>query len=581
VGQVFNLPRPADPPRAMTLFSTIGLSANALNVASLGLQVTGNNIANANTPGYIRQRLLQVPAPTYQYGGLLLGLGVEAQGVVQVIDKFLAERMRQASSDLASGETQESTYTQLESLINELGDNDLSTSLTSFFNSIQDVLNQPESTSVRNVAVQQGRALTESIRRLDQQVRSLHQDVDQQIAGTADEINSLLSEIADLNVKIVEAEGGSVSPSDAVGLRDRRGQALAKLAEITDIRTIEQPTGDVTVFSGGEYLVSLGNYRPVKVVQSVEDGLQASEIRITELDSPITAGGGRLAGLITSRDTVLKEFLDNLDQFTQTLIFEFNKVFASGQGLIGFASLTSEFAVSDVAAALDQAGLAFRPANGLFQVQVYNQQTQQRQTVDVRVDLNGLDIDTSLADLAAQLDAIDGISATITPDRKLQITSDAPQVSFAFAGDTSGVLAALGLNTFFTGTGSADIGISQVVRSDPRKFAVSSGGIGEDTANGEVLANLLTAPLVSQGGSSLATLYDQMTGNVAQGAQIAKGATEGFRNFQQTLEGQHLAITGVNLDEEAVQMIMYQRAFQASARVIKTISDLLDILVNL
>lgn len=565
----------------MTLFSTIGLSRNALNAASLGLQVTGNNIANANTPGYIRERLILTPAPTQHYGGLLLGLGVEVEGVVQVIDRFLEERMRQASSDLVNGETQEGTYVQLESLIGELGDNDLSTALTSFFGSIHDILNQPESASVRNIAVQQGRALAEAIQRLDGRVRDLHQDVNQQIIATADEINELLSDIADLNLQIVEAEGGSVSPSDAVGLRDRRSIALAKLAEITDIRTIEQPTGDVTVFSGGEYLVSLGTFRPVTVVTDVVDGLQVSEVRITELDAPITAGGGRLSGLITSRDAILGGFLSDLDQLTQTLIFEFNKVFSGGQGLSGYATLESEFGVADVAAALNAAGLTFTPASGLFQVQVDNELTGQRQTIDIQIDLNGLGADTTLTDLAAQLDAIAGISATITAQGKLSITSDAAETTFAFAGDTSGVLAALGINTFFTGTGADDVGINQAIRSDPKKFAVSSGGVGEDTQNGERLANLLTTPLATQGNQSLAALYDKMTGDVAQGAQIARSATEGFRHFQQTLEGQHLAISGVNLDEEAVRMIMFQRMFQASARVIETINEMLDILVNL
>jgi flagellar hook-associated protein 1 FlgK len=91
----------------------------------------------------------------------------------------------------------------------------------------------------------------------------------------------------------------------------------------------------------------------------------------------------------------------------------------------------------------------------------------------------------------------------------------------------------------------------------------------------------LTAPLAGQHGASLATLYDRLTGDVAQASQTARAAAEGFRYFQQTLEGQHLAISGVNLDEEAVRMIEYQRAFQASARVIATVNELLQTLLNL
>lgn len=565
----------------MTLLGTIHNANNALVAAQLGLQVAGNNISNANTPGYIRQRLVQSPAPTQKYGNLLLGLGVHVDGVVQVIDKFLDERLRNATSDLAAGEAQENTYAQLESLIGELGDNDLSTALTSFFGSLQDVLNQPESASVRNVAVQQGRALTDDIRRLDSQVRTLHQDVNQQIISTADEINNLLATVADLNVTIVQTEGGSVSPSDAVGLRDQRAIALGRLAEITDITTVEQPTGDVTVFTGGEYLVSLGTVRPVVVTHSAQDGLQVARIEVKDTGAPLTAGGGKLAGLTASRDTVLRGFLDDLNQLSQTLTFEFNKVYSGGQGLVGYSSLESEFGIANAAAALDQAGLTFTPVNGQFQVQVSNSQTNIKKTYDIRIDLNGLDRDTTLTDLAAQLDAIDGISATITPAGKLQLAADASPITFAFAGDTSGTLAALGINTFFSGSSAQDIGISQAVRTDPKKLAFSSGGVAADTANGTKLATLLTTPLDSHDQASLATLYDRMTQNVAHEAQTTRGATAGFRTFQQALEAQHQAVSGVNLDEEAVRMIALQRVFQASAKVISTVSEMLDILVNL
>jgi flagellar hook-associated protein 1 FlgK len=237
--------------------------------------------------------------------------------------------------------------------------------------------------------------------------------------------------------------------------------------------------------------------------------------------------------------------------------------------------------VSDAYVPLESAGLEFTPGNGLFQVQITNSQSSTTQTVDIRVDLNGVGADTTLANLAAQLDAVDGITAQVTADGELQITSDAPEITFAFAHDTSGALAALGLNTFFTGTGSKTIGISQVLRDDARKLAMSSGGVAADTQNGLALANLLTAPLASRDGASLAALYDRITNDVAQSAQTARAATDGFRTFQQALDAQHQAITGVNLDEEAVRMITLQRAFQAAARVISTVDEMLEILVNL
>src|SRR5262245_6292756 len=125
----------------MSLFGSIQIANNSLQAAQIGLQVTGNNIANANTPGYLRQRAEFEPTAPYRLGSLLLGTGVTVTGIKQQTDSFLEDRLRGATADLANGEAQSSAYTQLESILAELGDNDLSTSLSSFFAKINDVLN--------------------------------------------------------------------------------------------------------------------------------------------------------------------------------------------------------------------------------------------------------------------------------------------------------------------------------------------------------------------------------------------------------------------------------------------------------
>ena len=150
----------------MSLFSSIQLANNALRATQVGLQVVGQNIANVNTPGYIREEVILSPAPTQRVGNLLLGLGVEVEGIVQKIDTFLSERIRNAESDRAGAQIQEETYLQLERLIGELTDTDLSTSLNGFLSSVSVILTQPESPAVRNLAIQKGEILTGDINRL-------------------------------------------------------------------------------------------------------------------------------------------------------------------------------------------------------------------------------------------------------------------------------------------------------------------------------------------------------------------------------------------------------------------------------
>ncbi len=565
----------------MSLFGTIQNAGNALSAAQIGLQVTGNNIANANTPGYIRERLILTPAPTQRYGNLLLGSGVKIHSIVQEIDQFLEEQFRSASSDVASGEIQEKTYAQLEGLVGELSSNDLSTSLTKFFNSIQDILNQPGSSGVRNIAVLQGQQLAADIRRLSGKAEQLYEGLNQQVSDQADSINTLIVEIADLNVQIARAEGGDTSPSEAVGLRDRRGNALNELAGIIDIRTTEQPDGSVSVYSGGDFLVFQGIHREVKTLEVQNNGLFTTEIHITETDAPVGTSAGKVAGLVESRDNIVRNFIRRLDTVANALIQGFNQLYASGQGNVGYSFLTSSVAPADPNVPLDQVNLGGTPVNGSFSLVIKNSLTGETKTNTVSIDLNGLDEDTSLVDLQSQLDAIDGITASITTSGNLKITADDLNLTFSFASDTSGVLGALGLNGFFSGVNARDIDIDATLKADPRRFAASLGGVGEDTENAVRLADFLNTPIFSQDGRTLAQLYDQLVSDTAQGSAATKSANEGFRTFQKTLEGQKLSVSGVSLDEEAIRMISYQRAFQASAKVIATINELFDTLLKL
>jgi flagellar hook-associated protein 1 FlgK len=227
----------------MSLFATIQTSANALQVNELGLQVVSNNVANANTPGYIRQELLQSTGPAVLVGGVLLGYGTRANGVAQKFDNFTADQLRETQSNLESSLAIDDIYGQIESIFGELSDNDLSTKLADFSGSIQDVLNQPGNTSLRRLVVERGKSLSNDIRTVNSQLVGLQGKLNQGIRDSATEINRLTDRIAKLNTKIVEMEGGGAIQSDAVGLRDERVQLLNNLAQLVDIRATEQSSG--------------------------------------------------------------------------------------------------------------------------------------------------------------------------------------------------------------------------------------------------------------------------------------------------------------------------------------------------
>src|SRR4051812_39478763 len=200
----------------MSLFGSIQIGGSSLQAMQIGLQVVGNNIANANTPGYVREDAIFAPAPVQRVGNLVLGLGVHVDSIVQKLDKFVQERLVGAKGDTANAEVQEQTYRELETVLNALsGTVDLNSALTGFFNSVQEVMKAPENAATRNLAVGKGTTLTELINNLSSRVLDVQTQLDKRVTADADEINNLTNQIQKLNIQIASTEGGDSSSSEA------------------------------------------------------------------------------------------------------------------------------------------------------------------------------------------------------------------------------------------------------------------------------------------------------------------------------------------------------------------------------
>lgn len=568
----------------MSLFGSIQMGGGTLQAMQIGLQVVGNNIANANTPGFVREEAIFAPAGVQHLGGLVLGLGVRVDTIIQKLDKFVQARLVGAKGDRAGAEVQEQAYKDLETILNELSDStDLSSAFTGFFNSVDEVMKAPDDPAKRNLAVGKGISLTENFNNLYSRVSDVQLQLDQRVTADAKEINDLAEQVRKLNIQIASTEGGDTTSSAAGGLRVQRQGAIDRLSELLGIQVSEQPSGGVSISVAGDFLVFEGQRREVEVDKSSQNGAASGILKFKDTNGKVQTATGEVAGFYAARDQVVGGFLSKLNDLAGTLAFEFNKVYSQGQGNVGFQNLTSVENVKDQNAALDAAGLAFSPESGWFNVIVQNKDGETSHTTRININLNGLDDDTSLSDLAQQIDAIDGISAGVTANGKIQIKSDSSDIEFAFDGDTSGTLAALGINTFFTGSTAANIGVNAEVQGidNAGKFAASSEGIGNGSGNAEKLSSFLDQPLASKGDASLGDLYNQLINEVTQGSSVASSVADGYRTFEGTLDGQAQASSGVSIDEEAVKMLTMQRIYQASAKYIQTLSDLLDLLTKI
>jgi len=564
----------------MSLTAALTTATRSLDIFSLGIQVAGHNIANASTPGYVREELTTTTNPPYQWGNLVLGTGATVSSIRQQLDDYLEQRIRTANTDYAAANQRYDAYLQLQTMLGELGDQDLSTRLNQFLESIQNVVNQPDDAALRTQVIQRGGQLATDALQLHQRIEELRATSSDNIRSLVEEANTLIRSIAQLNPQIARLEANGLAPNEAGSLRIQRLNALQRLSEIIPLRVQENSSGSVDLFTGSDYLLLGGSYQLLEtVVEPNEAGEAQLNVQLSRTHSLLGAGGGELGGLIEGRDAVLGGFLNQLDQLIGSVIFEFNKLHSSGEGLRGYTSVTGAYAVADTTAALNAAGLEFMPGHGSFLLKVRNQSTGAIEVSNLAIDLDGIGADTSLEDLRAALDAIDRVTAEITADGRLKLTADGGY-ELRFGNDTSGVLAALGINTFFTGTNSGNIAVNPLLRQDQRYLATGRGGGPADNANAIALAAFLDNPVAALGGLSLEDFHTALIGSVAQSAAAEEALTSGFERFRDALNTQREQRSGVSLDEEAVRIMQLQRNYQAAARIVATIDELLNTLLN-
>ncbi len=567
----------------MGLGAALNIAGNALNVFSTGVQVTGSNLSNATTPGYIVENLNLQPGPSYGVSPLVLGSGVRATGVTQQVNQFLQQQILGANSDASSSNQLNAVYTALQQQLQALGSNNLSTQFSNFSSALNSLANQPSSASLNTQAVAAGTQLANSIQSLNQSVNTQRRNDNTQVQQLVAQANTLIQNIAQLNPQITSLESSGLSQNQAGSLRDQRYQDLNQLSQIIPVTYQENADGSINVYSGGNYLVQGNQSQQLQTVASSSGGIATLNVQIGPTGQIITANtpsGGELSAVLQGRDNVLGGFVQNLNTLTSNMIQAFNQVYSSGQGTDGYSSITSDNSVSDPTAALSQAGLAFTPQNGSFELQVTNQTTGLTTTSTINVNLTGSAGDTTLDSLAAELNGVANVSASVSPDGHLEINAGS-NYTVQFSNDSSNVLSSLGLNTFFTGSDSSNIGVNSVVTGNPNTFASGQGGGPSDGSNALALSQFATNPLSGLDGESLTTNYNNLVTGIANNASAETTLSQSQNDFLQSLTSQQQQYSGVSLDQQAIQLMQYQEDYQASAKVVTTVDSMYQVLMQM
>jgi len=566
----------------MGLTSSLHIGRSGLLSAQAAIQMTGNNLANISTVGYHRNDISLTAVRSNEIQrGIFLGNGVQIASVTRQVDEALEARLRAAISDQGGSLVNQDLWSEIEAIENELSEIDISTRMGEFFNAWSQIANNPQDLSLRTLAVKQAETLADYIQSVRGEFTQMQKRIDDRISNAGETVNDLLDRIAQINQSIAVQEGGV--PTQAAGLRDQRDLYLTELSQYVDLSVIEQPSGAIDVFIGSLPVILGSQNRGVAVTTETVNNELVTTVRLAADGSPLTIQSGELGALTRFRGVHLENAIQTLDTYANSLIHEVNKLHSQSQGLRLLDSALGTTEVIDTTVALNDPAsqIPFEITHGSFQIHVTQKSTGLRTAQTINIDLDGIGTDTSLDDLAAAIDAVANISAVVTVDGRLQITADAQDYQFSFSNDNTGVLSALGINTFFTGKEAGDIGVNTDLVGDPRYVAVAREHLPGDNRGALAIAGLRDAGVESLEGMSLPQYWRRHIEDVSIRTAQAIDQLNADSVVKENLQVQQQAFSGVNADEEAINLMSYQRMYQANARFLSVVDEMMQTLINI
>ena len=546
----------------MGLTGALQIGRSALLASQTALEIVGNNLANVATRGYHRQEVSLTPAAPQAEGGLLIGRGVQVEQIIRRVDDALEARVREAGSEQSGSAVSQEILSQIEALENELDSNgnNVSGYLSAFFGAWTQLQGQPSDAVFRNQVLVQGEQLASYLQSLRTDLVGLREQVDQSTTDAVTAANNILGQIGTLNHQIMQAERGQ---GGANALRDQRDQLLAELGTYVDISVSEQSNGMVDVYVGSLPVVLNGDSRGLELARETVDGELRAYLKISADGSVLSPSSGKIGALLRVRDTEVEGAIEDLDAFTRELIWQVNLIHSQGEGTHGLSSITAEHAVADADAVLGSTdlGLPFNIGNGSFELRVWQKSTKTMSSDSIRVAINGTGSDSTLSTVASDINSRAGVFATVDAEGRLRITTDSGDYEVFFAKDTSGFLAALGINSFFSGTDAGDIEL----RSGLTTENLAVGREGDAGGNALEFGKLATTSLEGLGGVSLGQYWNRHVAELAQRIGQASQQQQADTVVLESLQAQQQTVSGVNTDEEAINLLAYQRAYQGSA----------------
>jgi len=474
----------------MGINNLLNIATSGVTMARVAMEVTSENIANVNTPGYSRQKTVFETAPVTTANGFPLGTGVQLASVQRSHDDLLQLQLVKGNSQYGESETKQTALSQIEPFFNEVTNDGLGQAMEDFFNSWQDLSVTPQGSAERQAVLSRSQVLVDTFHQMNTNLNDSLSSADRALEGITADITDKAKSIASLNEQILQTErlGGNANE-----LRDQRDYLTQELAKNVGVSYSEQSDGTLTVsLPGGEALVQGNSFATLST--EVDAGTGLNKVMLAPVgggassDVTATIGGtdnslGEIGGTLQVRDEIVPGYLAKLDEMARQLVTNVNSQHSSGYGLDG---TQNDF---------------FDPAK------------------------------TTSADIA--------LNPTLTTNKIAAAGQDPTTVSGPGDNKSAFALAQLKSGSF--------------------SFTVD----GKTTS------------------ATLSSFYNGFVSSVGIDTENAANSTAQNESFLRQLNALRESNSGVSLDEEMANLIKYQRAFEASAKVINTASEMLDTVMNL
>lgn len=538
----------------------LNIGKTALNAAQVGIGVAGHNIANAATPGYTRQEMIQGAALAQNYGYGYIGQGTQVVTIQRIYSDILN---RQVAGGLStSGEL--STYAKQMSQIDNLLANasaGLSPAIQNFFSSMQTAASNPGDPASRQTLLSNAQALASRFQSLGTRLDEIEANVNAEVTASVSLINSYSQQILQLNKSIEAANiAGGNPPND---LLDQRDQLVAELSKQIKVDVVKQDDGKYNVFIGNGQALVVGNDRyALTTVRSTTDPNRL-EVGYVNASGTVVLGsnslaGGTLGGLTQFREKSLDTIRGQLGLVAVSLAETFNS-----QHMLGYDKDGNAGGVFFNIPAPLVSGNVENSGNAVLEATIDSSSALTGSNYRLKYDgtnytLTRLDTGTSQS-FAALPQTIDGV--------ELSIASGAMQ-----AGD----------NFLIKPTSTAATGFSVAITdiNDIALAELTTAG-NADNGNALKLAALQSALTTTNGTTSYEGAYSQLVSLVGNKTNELKVMSEAEAKMLEGTIASQQSISGVNLDEEATNLLRYQQAYQAAGKMMQIASQMFDLLLTI